>query len=102
MPPGIAGPTQLIVGDWERDEIDRDLDGDGVPAQGGPGEARDRPLVRRRSDSAALDLLVLASLVRHVLPVAESPRLRRMVGAAVPGAAAPARRTSRRSGVEAD
>ena len=27
-PPGIAGPTQLIVGDWERSEIDKDNNGD--------------------------------------------------------------------------
>lgn len=85
VPPGIAGPTQLIVGDWERVEIDRDE----------TGMAYRRVVVPVKlaidnwytaAASPTLDLLVLWSLAAHVLPGRSSERLRRTVGAEVPDA----------------
>jgi len=88
VPPGIAGPTQLVVGDWERTEIDRDPGGDAyrrvvVPVKLGI----DRWYVRRASPG--LDLLVLASLALHILRSGKHPRLLRLVGGAVPEAQQP-------------
>lgn len=88
VPPGIAGPTQLVVGDWERTQIDRDEQGDAYRRVVVPVKlAIDSWYVR--DSSPGVDLLVLASLVRHVLPGTESPALLRRVGAAVPDAVRP-------------
>jgi len=88
VPPGIAGPTQLIVGDWERTEIDRDDTGDAYRRVVLPVKlAIDGWYVRRAAPR--LDLLVLTSLVRHVLPGGEVHRLARTVGTEVPESAAP-------------
>ena len=85
VPPGIAGPTQLVVGDWERTQIDSDRDGDAYRRVVVPVKlAIDAWYVSNAS--AALDLLVLSSLVRHVLPGPEHPGLLRRVSAAVPSA----------------
>jgi lipopolysaccharide/colanic/teichoic acid biosynthesis glycosyltransferase len=74
VPPGIAGPTQLIVGEWERTQIDQDHDGAAYREVVVPVKlALDRWYVRRASPG--LDLLTLVSLVRHVLPGGEPPTL---------------------------
>lgn len=86
VPPGIAGPTQLIVGDWERTEIDRDPTGAAYEDVVVPVKlAIDGWYVR--SATPALDLLVAISLLRHVLPGGEGPALQRRVRRSVPGAA---------------
>jgi lipopolysaccharide/colanic/teichoic acid biosynthesis glycosyltransferase len=86
-PPGIAGPTQLIVGEWERTEIDADTDGTAYREVVVPVKAAiDRWYVQHAS--ARIDLLVVASLVRHVAG-RDFPGLRRMVRDAVPEATAP-------------
>jgi len=85
VPPGIAGPTQLIVGEWERTQIDKDRTGDAYRQVVVPVKlAIDRWYVRYAD--AGLDALVVTSLVRHVL-AAGSPALARVVGSAVPEAA---------------
>jgi lipopolysaccharide/colanic/teichoic acid biosynthesis glycosyltransferase len=88
VPPGIAGPTQLVVGDWERTEIDRDQRGDAYRQVVVPVKlAIDGWYVRR--SSLRLDLLVIASLLRHSLPGPESPALLGRVRDAVPEAERP-------------
>ena len=88
-PPGIAGPTQLIVGDWERTQIDVDSDGSAYREVVVPVKAAiDRWYVQRATPRT--DLLVLTSLARH-LAGRDFPALRRAVRAAVPEALAPLR-----------
>lgn len=88
VPPGIAGPTQLIVGDWERTEIDQDDTGDAYQRVVVPVKlAIDRWYVERAT--ARLDVTVLVALVRQVLPGRDGTRLADVVGAAVPEAAVP-------------
>jgi len=88
-PPGIAGPTQLVVGDWERVLIDLDEDGRAYQDVVVPVKlAIDRWYVR--GATLGLDLLVLTSLVRHVLG-RDGTELHRRVGRAVPEAEAPLR-----------
>ena len=88
IPPGIAGPTQLIVGDWERSEIDKDNNGDAYQRVVVPVKlAIDRWYLMNASPR--LDLLVLTSLIRHVLPGGESKRLQEVVAASVPESSLP-------------
>ncbi|MEX0768345.1 MAG: sugar transferase [Microthrixaceae bacterium] len=92
-PPGIAGPTQLIVGDWERSEIDKDQIGDAYQHVVVPVKlAIDQWYLLNAS--WRLDLLILSSLLRHVLPGGESARLQEAVAAAVPESAVPIRSQS--------
>ena len=87
-PPGIAGPTQLIVGDWERSEIDKDNNGDAYQRVVVPVKlAIDRWYLMNASPR--LDLLVLTSLIRHVLPGGESKRLQEVVATSVPESSLP-------------
>lgn len=84
--PGIAGPTQLIVGEWELTQIDVDDHGAAyrdvvVPVK----VAIDGWYVR--SASPLLDLLVLRSLVGSVLTGRDPATLRRRVERHVPRAA---------------
>jgi lipopolysaccharide/colanic/teichoic acid biosynthesis glycosyltransferase len=66
VPPGIAGPTQLVVGDWELQSIDADTTGDAYRLDVLPVKlAIDNWYVER--SSALLDLGVLVTLVRHVV-----------------------------------
>ncbi len=88
IPPGIAGPTQLIVGDWERSEIDKDNNGDAYQRVVVPVKlAIDRWYLMNASPR--LDLLVLTSLIRHVLPGGESKRLQEVVATSVPESSLP-------------
>ncbi len=88
VPPGIAGPTQLVVGDWERTQIDRDQTGDAYRRVVVPVKlAIDAWYVS--AASVSLDLLVLSSLIRHVLPGGEHPALLQSVATAVPTAVEP-------------
>lgn len=85
VPPGIAGPTQLIVGDWELTEIDRDEGGTAYSDVVVPVKLDiDRWYLERATP--LLDLTVLATLVRHVLPGGELPSLGRRVRDQVPSA----------------
>jgi len=88
VPPGVAGPTQLIVGDWETTLIDEAPDGqvyltDVVPVK----QAVDAWYVR--AAGPRLDLLVLVSLVTSVALDRAPVALERLVRAAVPAAARP-------------
>ncbi len=88
VPPGVAGPTQLIVGDWERTQIDQDVEGDVYRRVVVPVKlAIDRWYVE--TATPRLDLLTLTSLVRHVLPGGTVRALERRVGAEVPDSRAP-------------
>lgn len=85
-PPGIAGPTQLVVGDWERDVITADPAGTGYVDRVVPVKvAIDRWYVMRAS--ARLDVAVLVDLARRLLGRAPST-LRPRVQREVPEAAA--------------
>lgn len=87
-PPGIAGPTQIVVGEWERQLIDHDQTGEAYVAEAVPVKlAIDSWYLRNAT--LRIDLLVAASLVRHVLPGGDSTALGRLVGDQVPEAAAP-------------
>ena len=88
-PPGIAGPTQLIVGDWEREVISASRDGSGYRNAILPTKlAIDRWYLDVASP--ATDLLVAATLARRFLPGSEAWTLRQRVFAEV-AEAAPAR-----------
>jgi lipopolysaccharide/colanic/teichoic acid biosynthesis glycosyltransferase len=83
VPPGIAGPTQLIVGDWEVTQIDLDTTGTAYQDVVVPVKlAIDRWYVR--SATPRSDLQVLLGLVQRVLPGPDSAALRRTVERAVP------------------
>jgi lipopolysaccharide/colanic/teichoic acid biosynthesis glycosyltransferase len=88
VPPGIAGPTQLVVGDWERSEIDRDEHGVAYTDVVVPVKLAIDSWYLHHS-SPTLDLLVLRSLVQHVLSSHEHAPLLRRVGAEVPEALRP-------------
>lgn len=84
-PPGIAGPTQLAVGDWERDVITAAPDGSAYEEVVVPVKlAIDRWYVSEASPS--LDLAVVMGVVRHLTGGRPSALLDR-VRAAVPQAA---------------
>lgn len=88
VPPGIAGPTQIVVGDWERTQIDLDTTGDAYRQVVVPVKLAIDAWYLRTS-SLRSDLRVLTALVRHTLPGAESRALLDHVRADVPEAAAP-------------
>lgn len=83
VPPGIAGPTQLVVGDWEREIITADPDGDAYREEVLPVKlAIDAWYVR--SASVGLDWLVMVSLLRTLLSGDPEGRLRARVAKDVP------------------
>lgn len=83
VPPGMAGPTQLVVNDWEREVITEYPDGSGYELKVVPVKlALDRWYVRR--SSPRLDALVAVTLLRRYLPGTESYTLRKLVRAEVP------------------
>lgn len=82
-PPGIAGPTQLIVNDWERERITAAPDGAVYVEEVLPVKlAIDEWYVRR--SSPRLDALVVVTLVRRFLPGSGSYTLRKRVRREVP------------------
>lgn len=82
-PPGMAGPTQLVVNDWERQVITELPDGSGYEHKVVPVKlALDRWYLRR--SSPRIDALVAVTLVRRFLPGTESYTLRKLVRAEVP------------------
>ena len=84
-PPGIAGPTQLVVGDWERDVITAAPDGSAYVDQVVPVKvAIDRWYVQEASPT--LDALVLVGLVQRLAGSGSAALLRR-VRREVPAAA---------------
>jgi len=81
-PPGIAGPTQLAVGDWERDIITASPDGSAYEREVVPVKvAIDRWYVENAS--AAVDALVAVGLAQH-LAGRPARRLLERIRAAVP------------------
>ncbi|HEY5154878.1 MAG TPA: hypothetical protein VIJ47_09100, partial [Acidimicrobiales bacterium] len=86
VPPGIAGPTQLVVGDWEGAVIAEDTEGVAYRDRVLPVKlAVDRWYVQEASPG--LDLEVLWTLVRDVLPGPRAVGLRVRVWASVPAVA---------------
>jgi len=84
-PPAIAGPTQLAVGDWERDVITAAPDGSAYETDVVPVKvAIDRWYVEEASPR--IDAMVLLSLAGHVLGRPSSALIAR-VRARVPAAA---------------
>ena len=81
-PPGIAGPTQLAVGDWEREIITASPDGSAYERDVVPVKvAIDRWYVENAS--AAVDALVAIGLAQH-LAGRPARRLLERIRAAVP------------------
>ncbi|MEZ5321565.1 MAG: sugar transferase [Microthrixaceae bacterium] len=89
-PPGIAGPTQLIVADWERTLIDRSPDGRAYRDVVIPVKQQIDSWYLRTA-SPRLDALIVGSLVGHVVLGRRPRRLERLVETAVPAAGAPLR-----------
>lgn len=88
VPPGIAGPTQLIVSDWEREVIAASPDNSAYRNAVLPTKlAIDQWYLQ--AASPATDLLVTVTLMRRFLPGTEAWTLRHRVFADV-AAAAPA------------
>lgn len=86
VPPGIAGPTQLIVDDWERELITSDRGGTAYVREVLPVKlAIDGWYVGRSTPQ--LDALIVATLLRRFLPGSPSNTLERRVRAEVPEAA---------------
>ncbi len=86
VPPGIAGPTQLIVGDWEREVIASSTDNSGYRNAVLPTKLA-IDLWYLRASSPATDFLVAGTLLRRFLPGNEAWTLRHRVFADVPQAA---------------
>jgi lipopolysaccharide/colanic/teichoic acid biosynthesis glycosyltransferase len=85
-PPGIAGPTQLLVGDWERTLITASPDGSAYREQVVPVKvAVDRWYVRHASPT--VDALVVIGLAQRLAGSGSSAIVRR-VRREVPAAAA--------------
>lgn len=85
-PPGIAGPTQLIVNEWERERITAFPFGTAYVDEVLPVKlAIDHWYVHR--STFRLDALVAATLVRRFMPGTGSYRLRKRVRLEVPEAA---------------
>ncbi len=81
-PPGIAGPTQLVVGDWEREVISSAPDGSAYRERVVPVKlAIDRWYVGRAT--LRDDAVVLVSLAGHLLGRSTTPIIGR-VGRFVP------------------
>lgn len=87
VPPGIAGPTQLIVGAWETERITADPIGQVYVHEVLPVKlALDAWYLRRAS--VALDALVMVALVGKLLHGTGSQRLEARVRREVPAMAA--------------
>jgi lipopolysaccharide/colanic/teichoic acid biosynthesis glycosyltransferase len=86
VPPGIAGPTQLVVSDWERHLIAADPDGPAYRDVVLPAKlAIDQWYVE--SMSFTRDLGVAMALLKRLLCGDEATRMRQRVAREVPGAA---------------
>jgi lipopolysaccharide/colanic/teichoic acid biosynthesis glycosyltransferase len=85
IPPGIAGPTQVIVNDWERSLIDEVPDGSAYRSKVVPVKLAIDQWYLHRS-SPITDALVAITLVRRFLPGTESTTLKIAVFDAVPEA----------------
>jgi len=85
IPPGIAGPTQVIVNDWERSLIDEVPDGSAYRTKVVPVKLAIDQWYLHRS-SPITDALVAITLVRRFLPGTESTTLKIAVFDAVPEA----------------
>ena len=88
VPPGIAGPTQVIVNDWEREVISEDDDSSGYPTKVLPVKlAIDQWYLEHCTP--VTDVLVAITLVRRFLPGTGSWTLKQRVLRAVPEARVP-------------
>ncbi len=85
-PPGMAGPTQLIVDDWERDTISEDPSGvDYLRIVLPVKQAIDAWYLR--TASPRLDALIVGTLIAHLATGHRGVALRRRVLSEVPQAA---------------
>jgi lipopolysaccharide/colanic/teichoic acid biosynthesis glycosyltransferase len=84
-PPGLAGPTQMVVNDWERELIDREPGGTAYVRAVVPVKlAIDHWYVQ--TATPVRDALIFVTLVRRFLPGTESTTLRSLVFRQVPDA----------------
>lgn len=82
-PPGILGPTQIVVGDWETALISDETDPDRYRNEVVPVKI-DIDRWYLRSTTVRTDLLTLVSLLMHLLPGAQAKRLLATVRKQVP------------------
>lgn len=84
-PPGLVAPTQLVVGDWERDVVAASPDGSGYREEVLPVKLElDRWYLENASP--AIDLMVVWSMVRKAVAPGLTPRLAARIGDEVPSA----------------
>lgn len=87
VPPGIAGPTQMIVGDWERNLIEADPSGDSYRHTVLPVKlAIDRWYLETLTPRS--DLRVALALAKRFIPGSRACRMRNLVREALPDATA--------------
>jgi lipopolysaccharide/colanic/teichoic acid biosynthesis glycosyltransferase len=83
VPPGIAGPTQMIVGDWERRHIADDPEGDAYPRVVVPAKlALDRWYVE--TTTPWFDVLTVVALAKRFMPRSHATRMKRRAQRALP------------------
>lgn len=85
-PPGMAGPTQLVVNDWERERITASPDGSAYRTDVLPVKLAIDAWYTRRA-SPRLDLYVATALVGRLIPGSTAEPLCRRVRRQVPEAA---------------
>jgi lipopolysaccharide/colanic/teichoic acid biosynthesis glycosyltransferase len=87
-PPGIAGPTQMIVGDWERDHIADDPEGDAYPSIVLPAKLT---IDRWYVDTATpwFDVLTVVALGKRFLPRSRATRMKLRAARALPEVVGP-------------
>lgn len=88
VPPGIAGPSQMIAGDWERRHIADDPDGDAYPTIVVPAKlAIDRWYVE--STTPWFDALTVVALAKRFMPRSHATRMKRRARRALPHVVGP-------------
>ncbi len=88
VPPGIAGPTQMVVGEWERDLIEADRSGDSYRRTVLPVKlAIDRWYLETISPRS--DLRVAMALAKRFIPGSRACRMRSLVRRELPDVTAP-------------
>jgi lipopolysaccharide/colanic/teichoic acid biosynthesis glycosyltransferase len=88
VPPGIAGPTQMIVGTWERRIITDDPSGGAYQERVVPAKLEIDGWYLDAS-SLWLDLLTVVALVKRFLPHSHASRMKRRAARALPDVVGP-------------
>jgi lipopolysaccharide/colanic/teichoic acid biosynthesis glycosyltransferase len=88
VPPGIAGPSQMIAGEWERRRIADDPNGDAYPTTVVPAKlAIDRWYVE--TTNPWFDVLTVVALAKRFMPRSHATRMKRRAHRALPRVVGP-------------